>query len=234
MNITTDVRIQIVNEPEVGHLSGSLVNVKGSKGLIIFAHGSGSDSRSLRNQYLSQILNNDGLSILLLDLLTIYEQDIDIRSQRILKELPGVTLNKFNIELLAKRLVTITRWAIEYSETKDMAIGYFGASTGAAAAFAAASHKEISERVTAIVTRSGRPELAIESLPFVKAPSLLIVGENDTKKIIQNNENAIKKIGGDEKKLLLIPGATHLFEEDGTLEQVGKFSSDWFRCYLGT
>ena len=233
MNITIDVRIQIVNEAEEGHLSGSFVNVKGSSGLIIFAHGSGSDSRSMRNQYLARILTNHGLSVLLLDLLTIYEQDTDIRTQKILKELPGVTLNKFNIELLTKRLVTITRWAIEFSETKDMAIGYFGASTGAAAAFAAASNKEISERLTAIVTRSGRPELAIKSLPFVKTPSLLIVGKNDAKKIIQNNENAMKKIGSDEKKLVLIPGATHLFEEDGTLEQVGKFSSDWCRCYLG-
>ena len=233
MNITIDVRIQIVNEAEEGHLSGTLVNVKGSRGLIIFAHGSGSDSRSMRNQYLARILTNHGLSVLLLDLLTIYEQDTDIRTQKILKELPGVTLNKFNIELLTKRLVTITRWAIEFSETKDMAIGYFGASTGAAAAFAAASNKEISERLTAIVTRSGRPELAIKSLPFVKTPSLLIVGKNDAKKIIRNNENAMKKIGSDEKKLVLIPGATHLFEEDGTLEQVGKFSSDWFRCYLG-
>jgi putative phosphoribosyl transferase len=202
--------------------------------LIIFAHGSGSGPRSLRNQYLSHLLSNDGLSVLLLDLLTINEQDIDIRSEKLLKELPGVTLNKFNIKLLVKRLVTITRRAIEYPQTKDMPIGYFGASTGAAAAFAAASHKEISERLTAIVTRSGRPELAIESLPFVKAPPLLIVGKNDAKKIIENNENAIKKIGSDEKKLLFIPGATHLFEEDETLEQVGKFSSDWFRYYFRT
>ena len=150
--------------------------------MIIFAHGSGTSTRSLRNQYLSRLLSNEGLSILHLDLLTICEQDIDIHAQKKLRELSGV--NKFNIKLLGQRFVTITRWAIEYPETKDMAIGYFGASTGAALFFATASHKQVSERVTSIVTRSGSPELAFESLPFVKAPSLLIVGKNDTKKII--------------------------------------------------
>lgn len=232
MCTTHEISVPIQKESEEGFLSGFLVKVKGSKGLIIFAHGSGSGSHSSRNQYLAQILSNAGMSVLLLDLLTKNEQDIDVRIQRIMKKIPGVTLNKFNIELLARRLVTITRWVIQYPETKEMAIGYFGASTGAAAAFVAASHIEVGKVVTAIVTRSGRPELAFQSLPFVRAPSLLIVGKKDAKEIIKNNEIAMKKIGSDEKKLILISGATHLFEEEGTLEQVGKSSCDWFRCFF--
>jgi hypothetical protein len=123
----TEVRIPVGNRE---HVLGSLVSGSTSNGLIIFAHGSGSGGHSSRNQYLSKLFSNQGLSILLLDLLTRSEQNVDIRSEKLLAEMPGVILNKFNVKLLTKRLLTITRWAIEFPDTKDMELGYFGASTG--------------------------------------------------------------------------------------------------------
>lgn len=211
---------------------GILLHVQGSKGLVIFAHGSGSGAHSSRNQYLAQRLNNDGLSTLLVDLLTTDEQDIDIRAEKILTQLPGATLNKFNIDLLARRLITLTDWTLDYPETKNLILGYFGASTGSAAALVAASHNNFVQTTGAIVSRSGRPELAIRSLSNVRAPTLFIVGGNDVKKIYQHNQMALKKLGSEKKKLQLVPGATHLFEEEGTLEQVAKLASGWFRCYF--
>lgn len=230
--ITEKFKIPVQHSLEPRHLNGVLYHVEGSKGLVIFAHGSGSFSQSFRNQYLSEQLNKDGLSTLLVDLLTEPEQDTDDKTERLLNELPGAVLNKFNINLLSNRLIAITKWTIENLETKDMTIGYFGASTGSAAAFIAAAHKSINQNIAVIVSRSGRPDLAIQSLPMVRMPTLLIVGKKDSKKIIQYNNIALKKIGTKKKKLIMIPNATHLFEEERTLEQVAKYASGWFRCYF--
>ncbi len=241
MHLTLDMLVRVTSKVKIptnalgqapSYLDGLVDNVKESKGLVIFVHGSGSGPRSSRNQYLSQRLNNDGLSTLLVDLLTRSEQDADRKTERILRKLPGVTLNKFNIDLLANRLVTITRWSLENKEMKEQTLGYFGASTGSAATLVAASDQDINQNIAAIVSRSGRPDLAIQSLPIVKTPTLFIVGEKDSKKIIQRNEDALDKIGSDKKKLIIVPQATHLFEEKGTLEQVGKLASGWFRCYF--
>jgi len=231
MSVNTDVRIP-VDILERRYLSGKLRIMNTTRGLVIFAHGSGSGSHGFRNQYLSQVLNNDGFSTLLVDLLTVEENDSDLQIEKILNELPGVTLNKFKIELLCNRLATITRWVLNNFETKDLKMGFFGASTGAAAAFVTASQEEFRDRISAIVTRSGRPDLVFGSLSSVKSASLLIVGKNDVKSIIQANEKALKKICGVQKKVIKICGATHLFEEKGTLEQVGTLSADWFRRYL--
>jgi len=161
---------------------------------------------------------------MLVDLLTTKEEESDI------------ILNKFNINLLAKRLVSITDWILENPGTKDFSVGYFGASTGTAAIVAAAqrhTNNNINTNdVFAIVSRSGRPDLAgSDYLSKVKAPTLPIVGGNDSKKVIDINNEALKQLGSERKKLVTVPNATHLFEEPGTLEEVARLASGWFRCY---
>jgi putative phosphoribosyl transferase len=209
--------------------------IKDVKGIVVFAHGSGSSRNSPRNQYVAQVLNKDGLATLLVDLLTPEEEESDNRTQKISHKIPGVVvLNKFNITLLAKRFVSITDWVLQNPSTQDLIVGYFGASTGTAAALVAAAAAQHSDTIAAIVSRSGRPDLAgLESLKLVKAPTLLIVGGNDYKQVIDLNKDALKELkSAEKKKLVIVPNATHLFEEPGTLEEVARLASGWFRCYF--
>jgi putative phosphoribosyl transferase len=171
---------------------------------------------------------------LLVDLLTAKEEEADTKAQKIDYKIPGFVLNKFNINLLAWRLVSITDWILENPDTKNFLVGYFGASTGTAAAIKAAVQWQANNNnnnIFAIVSRSGRPDLArLDYLSQVKAPTLFVVGGNDSKKVIDLNEDALKQLGSEKKKLVTVPNATHLFEEPGTLE-VARVASGWFRCF---
>lgn len=186
--------------------------------LVLFAHGSGSSRYSPRNQFVAHTLNRAGLGTLLFDLLTPEEETLDIYTRE----------HRFNISLLAEGLVHTTKWARQQEETRDLRIGYFGSSTGGAAALVAAA--ELPEDVAAVVSRGGRPGLAGDALPKVQAPTLLIVGANDDT-VIELNEMARDQMRC-ELKLEIIPGATHLFEESGALEQVAKLAGDWFSLHL--
>jgi putative phosphoribosyl transferase len=195
-------------------LSGTLHLPKGAGALVLFAHGSGSSRHSPRNQFVARTLNNAGLATLLFDLLTQEEETVDLRTRE----------HRFNIHLLAERLVHATRWAKQQEETRDLRIGYFGSSTGGAAALVAAA--EAPQDIGAVVSRGGRPDLAGEALPKVQAPTLLIVGGNDDI-VIELNEQARDRMRC-KVKLEIVPGATHLFEEPGALEKVAQLASDWF------
>jgi putative phosphoribosyl transferase len=209
-------------------------NGKYSKGIVLFAHGSGSSRHSPQNKYVAEVLQKDGLATLLVDLLTAKEEEADTKAQKINYKIPGLVLNKFNINLLAGRLVSITDWILENPDTKNFLVGYFGASTGTAAAIKAAVQRQANNNnndIFAIVSRSGRPDLAgLDYLSQVKAPTLFVVGGNDSKKVIDLNEDALKQLGSEKKKLVTVPNATHLFEEPGTLE-VARVASGWFRCF---
>ena len=214
-------------------LQGNLTIPKVAKGIVLFAHGSGSTRHSPRNNYVADALNNDGLATLLADLLTQEEEEADVRIQKIQCKIPGLVLNKFNIKLLANRLIAITDWVLQNSDTQNLTLGYFGASTGAAGALVAAAATQYQEIVAALVSRSGRPDLAgVDYLRLVKAPTLFIVGGNDYKQVIDWNKNALKDLGSEKKKLVVVPNASHLFEEPGTLEEVARVASGWFRCYF--
>src|SRR5437773_5875572 len=199
-------------------LFGNLTIPNNAAGLVLFAHGSGSSRHSPRNQFVAGSLNNAGLATLLFDLLTPEEETIDLRTRE----------HRFNIGLLAERLVHATRWAKQQEETRDLRIGYFGSSTGGGAALVAAA--ELSQDVGAVVSRGGRPDLAGDALPKVQAPTLLIVGGNDDV-VIELNEMARDQMRC-EVKLEIVSGATHLFEEPGALEKVAKLASDWFSLRL--
>ncbi len=199
-------------------LSGNLTIPDGAIALVLFAHGSGSSRHSPRNQFVARTLNDGGLATLLFDLLTQEEEAIDMRTRE----------PRFNIGLLAERLVHATRWAKQQDETRDLRIAYFGSSTGAAAALVAGA--EIPQDVGAVVSRGGRPDLAGDALPKVQAPTLLIVGGNDDI-VIELNETARDQMRC-EVELEIVPGATHLFEEPGALEKVAKLASDWFSLHL--
>ncbi len=205
-----DVRIEAGREV----LFGNLNILENATTLVLFAHGSGSSRHSPRNQFVARTLNNAGLATLLFDLLTQQEEAIDMRTRE----------HRFNIALLAERLVHATKWAKQQEQTRDLRAGYFGSSTGGAAALVAAA--ELPQDVGAVVSRGGRPDLAGEALPKVQAPTLLIVGGNDDV-VIELNEQARDRMRC-EVKLEIVPGATHLFEEPGALEQVAKLASDWF------
>jgi putative phosphoribosyl transferase len=214
-------------------LEGDMAIPKYAKGIVLFAHGSGSGRFSPRNKFIAEGLNADGLATLLVDLLTQGEEQTDIRTQKMQSKIPGLVLNKFNIKLLANRLVSITGWILHNNDTQNLILGYFGASTGAAAALTATAATKNQDRVGAIVSRSGRPDLAgSENLKRVKAPTLFILGGNDHKQVIELNKQALKNLGSEKKKLVIVPNATHLFEEPGTLEEVAKIASGWFRCYF--
>lgn len=187
---------------------------KGAKGIVIFAHGSGSSRHSPRNKYVAQVLSNAGIGTLLFDLLT---RDED-----------AIYVNRFNITLLTARLKVATLWLIDQPEARDLRIGYFGSSTGAAATLMAAA--DLGTLIGAIVSRGGRPDLAEKALGHVQAPTLLIVGEYDYT-VLQLNQQAYKLISA-EKELKIIPGATHLFEEPGALEKVAQSAAEWFGRYL--
>ena len=197
---------------------GNLKIPEKAEGLIIFAHGSGSSRFSTRNNYVAGILNKNNLGTLLFDLLTAEEEKIDNYTAEY----------RFNIKLLAKRLIDVTDWLIKEPPLKNLKLGYFGASTGAAAALAAAAKRP--DIIYAVVSRGGRPDLAMESLHGVKAPTLLIVGGEDFE-VIELNRTAYENISA-KKKLEIIPGATHLFEEPGALEEVSRLSAEWFTRYL--
>src|SRR5438477_4547310 len=200
-------------------LSGNLSIPEKATALVLFVHGSGSSRHSPRNQFVARTLNNAGLGTLLFDLLTPEEEAIDARTAEL----------RFNIKLLAERLVHATNWAKQQQETRSLRIGYFGSSTGGGAALVAAA--EGSQDVGAVVSRGGRPDLAGAALPKVQAPTLLIVGGEDDI-VIELNEEARDHMRC-KVKLEIIPGATHLFEEPGALEQVAKLASSWLVDHLG-
>jgi dienelactone hydrolase len=199
-------------------LQGSLQIPQAAHGLVVFAHGSGSSRHSTRNQYVARLLQQDGLATLLFDLLTAEEEQIDLRTRHL----------RFNIELLANRMTGTTDWLVQQPETRSLPIGYFGASTGAAAALVAAAARP--DAVRAVVSRGGRPDLAGDILSSVSAPTLLIVGGKDTP-VIAMNQAALAHLGT-AKKLTIIPGATHLFEEPGALQEVARLASNWFTRHL--
>jgi dienelactone hydrolase len=191
-----------------------------SEGIIIFAHGSGSGRHSPRNQSVAGKFNEDGLATLLLDLLTADEEKIDNQTREL----------RFDIGLLSKRLISAIDWVMNNPGIKNLTVGLFGASTGAAAALIAAAERP--NVVSAIVSRGGRPDLAGKDiLRKAQSPTLLLVGGND-EEVLKLNENALKDIKAEKKKLTIIPGATHLFEEQGKLEEVARIASGWFRCYF--
>lgn len=196
-------------------LQGSLAIPEGAKGIVLFAHGSGSSRHSPRNQYVAQVLQSQQIGTLLFDLLTHDEESIDRFSGEL----------RFDIPFLAKRLAGATEWTMSTPLMKELHIGYFGASTGAAAALVAAA--ELPDAVSAIVSRGGRPDLAGRALGEVCAPTLLIVGGDD-EPVIAMNRDALQKLQCCEKKMIIVPGATHLFEEPGALEKVAKIAADWF------
>lgn len=189
-----------------------------ARGIVIFAHGSGSSRLSSRNRFVAGVLQQAGLATLLLDLLTAEEEQVDLRTRHL----------RFDIELLTGRLVQATKWLAGDSSAGGLPVGYFGASTGAAAALRTAA--ELPESTRAVVSRGGRPDLAGAALPKVKAPTLLIVGGNDGP-VIELNEQALAELTC-EKQLEIVPRATHLFEEPGTLEQVAALASKWLRQFL--
>jgi dienelactone hydrolase len=199
-------------------LEGDLGIPPGAEGMVLFAHGSGSSRKSSRNRYVAQMLRNAGLATLLIDLLTAEEERIDDVTAEL----------RFDIPMLADRLVGTIDWLKAQPETRDLAIGMFGASTGGGAALVAAAQRP--EEVGAVVSRGGRPDLAGEALARVKAPTLLIVGGFDDV-VIGLNQAAFEQLGGI-KAMRIVPGATHLFEEPGTLEQVAQLAMEWFGGYL--
>lgn len=211
----SEVLIQI----DKRHLIGGFLDIpKEAMGIVVFAHGSGSGRYSKRNQYVAKVLREGGLGTLLIDLLTRDEEQIDevTRSYR------------FDIPFLAQRLIDVTNWLKNQEEAKTLSVGYFGASTGAAAALIAAA--ELSEQIKAVVSRGGRPDLAMTHLKKLAAPTLLLVGGYDYD-VIELNKMAYEAIDC-EKVMKIIPGATHLFDEPGTLERVAEEARDWFQKYL--
>ena len=200
-------------------LEGSLGIPNGAGGVVLFAHGSGSGRHSPRNRYVARVLREANLATLLIDLLTEDEEEVDLRTTRL----------RFDIGLLARRLVGATDWLVQNPDTEQLRIGYFGASTGAGAALVAATERP--DEVGAIVSRGGRPDLAGDALPLVKAPTLLIVGGND-EPVIGMNEEALARMRA-VKRLQIVPGASHLFEEPGALEEVARLATVWFARHLG-
>jgi putative phosphoribosyl transferase len=219
-NLTAEVQEEKSITVRAGNavLEGDLAVPVQAGGLVVFAHGSGSSRKSSRNRAVAQFLRGVGLGTLLFDLLTPQEEVEDSRTGHL----------RFNIPFLAGRLVEVTDWLLKQKSTHDMALGYFGASTGAAAALVAAAHGQTNIR--AIVSRGGRPDLAGPALSLVKAPTLLIVGGYD-QTVIKMNQEALEKLQT-EKELFIVPGASHLFEEPGTLEEVARLAAAWFQRHL--
>jgi putative phosphoribosyl transferase len=199
-------------------LEGNLNLPEDARGVVLFAHGSGSSRYSPRNRYVAEMLNEARLATLLIDLLTSEEEIIDMQTASL----------RFNINLLAQRVVAVTDWFLQYPYTQNLRLGYFGASTGAAAALVAAAERP--KVVGAVVSRGGRPDLAGPALARVQAPTLLIVGGNDFE-VIDLNRAAFAQLRC-EKQLVIVPGATHLFEEPGTLDEVARLARDWSERHL--
>jgi len=217
-------KIPIKEHSETTHeavfLEGDLHIPQNSRGLVVFVHGSGSGRLSPRNQSVAEKLNVDGLATLLFDLLTMSEEKIDNQTRQL----------RFDINLLSNRLISTLDWIMNNPDIQNLSVGLFGASTGAAAALAAAAERP--SIVNVIVSRGGRPDLAGKDiLTKVTAPTLLLVGGND-KQVLELNEKALKDLKAEKKKLTVIPDATHLFEEPGKLEEVARLASGWFRCFF--
>lgn len=201
-------------------LEGNLCIPDGASGIVVFVHGSGSSRHSPRNQFVASVLNTAALGTLLFDLLTPQEEGVDVRTAQL----------RFNIPLLSGRVVAVTRWLGLNPESSELQVGYFGASTGAAAALVGAS--QLPDVVKAVVSRGGRPDLAGSALARVVAPTLLIVGERDPV-VIDLNDQALRLLpASTEKSMEIVPGATHLFEETGTLERAADLACEWFRTHL--
>jgi dienelactone hydrolase len=200
------------------NLEGTLGVPERARGMVLFAHGSGSSRFSPRNRAVASVLRRAGLATLLLDLLSPSEEEEDLVTRHL----------RFDISLLAGRLVNAIEWLAVEPRTADLAIGMFGASTGGGAALVAAAARP--QRVSAVVSRGGRPDLAGDALPNVRAPTLLLVGERDHL-VIRLNEQARSQMST-EVQLVIVPGATHLFEEPGTLEEVALRARDWFLAHL--
>jgi putative phosphoribosyl transferase len=208
---------QIVHIPANGiKLEGALVIPPGAQGIVLFAHGSGSSRHSPRNNFVAQVLQSAGMGTLLMDLLTPQED--------------ATYETRFDIDLLTQRLERATRWLMDQPPSASLDIGYFGASTGAAAALQAAA--TLGSSIGAVVSRGGRPDLAMSTLARVQSPTLLIVGGLD-EIVIDLNRQAYDKLTA-EKHLAIVPGATHLFEEPGTLQEAARLAADWFKRYLGS
>ncbi len=199
-------------------LEGYLGIPENAAGIVLFAHGSGSGRNSPRNQFVAREIQRKGIGAFLFDLLTPYEEQEEMFTRHL----------RFNIELLAERLAGATEWVMQDARTKGFPLGYFGASTGAAAALIAATHYP--QAVRAIVSRGGRPDLAGPFLRRVTTPTLFIVGGKDAQ-VIEMNRSALDDLAG-EKELVIVPGATHLFEEPGTLESAASLAADWFTKHL--
>ena len=201
-------------------LEGELTVPSDATGIVLFAHGSGSSRHSPRNQFVARTIRGAGIGTLLFDLLTQEEEAIDASTRHL----------RFDIGLLASRLVDATNWIKSQANTSHLRVGFFGSSTGGGAALVAAGAG--GEEIGAVVSRGGRPDLAGDALPRVKSPTLLLVGELDYP-VIRLNEEASRQMRC-ERELKIIPGATHLFEEPGTLEQVADLAAKWFKTYLVT
>jgi putative phosphoribosyl transferase len=201
-------------------LEGILSVPEGATGLVVFVHGSGSSRHSPRNQYVAQTLQEGGLATLLFDLLTASEEEVDLQTRHL----------RFDIDLLAGRTSGVLEWLARQHYDYAAKIGLFGSSTGAAAALIAAA--DLPHQVHAVVSRGGRPDLAGPALPKVQAPTLLIVGGNDDAVIHLNEQSLAQMQPGENKKLMIIPGASHLFQEPGTLEHAARLARDWFQTYL--
>jgi putative phosphoribosyl transferase len=199
-------------------IEGNLRVPSDAKGIVLFAHGSGSSRFSPRNQYVANVLNNAEIATLLIDLLTEDEEKVDVRTRQF----------RFDIGLLTERLISAAEWLKNNPRTQKLKLGVFGSSTGAAAALNAAA--KLPEDVVAVVSRGGRPDLAMENLAEVRAPSLFIVGGRDVV-VINLNKKAMAEVSA-EKKLEIVAGATHLFEEPGRLEEVARLATEWFLKYL--
>jgi putative phosphoribosyl transferase len=200
-------------------LEGELNVPARATGVVLFAHGSGSSRHSPRNQFVARTIREAGIGTLLFDLLTREEEAVDISTRHL----------RFDIGLLAKRLIDANNWLKKKADTSHLRVGYFGASTGGGAALVAAA--ELGEEIGAVVSRGGRPDLAGDALAKVKSPTLLIVGGLDYA-VIRMNEDAYRQLRC-EKELKIVPGATHLFEEPGALEEVARLAAEWFQRHLG-
>lgn len=216
MSSKSEREVQI--ETGEGPTFGNLAVPDGARGIVLFAHGSGSGRHSPRNNFVADVLQEAGLATLLMDLLTEQEDRVDVFTRQY----------RFDIDLLGRRLEIATEWLHDDEEVGELPVGYFGSSTGAAAAIVGAAGRD---DVKAIVSRGGRPDLAGDALGKFTAPILLIVGGNDTQ-VIELNRRAMARMNAPHE-LQIIPGAGHLFEEPGKLEEVARLAADWFTRHLG-
>jgi len=206
-----------VGEPGPDAIEGDLGVPDDAQGIVVFAHGSGSSRMSPRNRMVASVLNDAGFATLLIDLLTVAEETVDVRTRRL----------RFDIGLLAERLLAAGDTVARMPEAARLPMGLFGASTGAAAALMAATR---ADEVRAVVSRGGRPDLAGDALPRVRAPTLLVVGGRD-RDVLELNRDAAAKMTC-ERELAIVPGATHLFEEPGALDEAARLAAAWFERFL--